>query len=60
MFDFIAIIFWVVMLTCICTLIVAFRMEIAVVIKRTAYFLGLMPYWKSFMSIFVNPDDEEN
>lgn len=59
MFDFFSIIFYVILASCLCTIIVAFRREIKIVVKRVLYLLGLLPYWKKFYRWFMGIDEVE-
>ena len=59
MFDYLAMIFAGVLITCMISLLYAFRKEIKVVIQRIMYLLGLMPYWIAFKRKFFGYDQAE-
>ena len=64
MYDFVAIIFYVVFATCLVTLAFAFRGEIAIIIRRTMIVTGTMIYWVKFKRMFCccapcNEDSDE-
>lgn len=59
LYDFIAIIFYVIFGTCVITLIVAFRKEIKVLLKRLALLTRTYSCWKRFKALFVLKSEQE-